>query len=280
MRQDVPMRRLALWPLLFAMTAAAQAEPQRIVSFNICADQLVLALADPAQIAGLSPYAADPGLSVMAERAKAHPRLEWQAEATIPLDPDLVLVGAWDRPATRRLLVAFGFRVVDVAQVETIAAARDQITAVAALVGHPERGERLIASLDAAREKLRVTARTRVATALVIERGGFTAGADTLVAAMLVEAGLKPPAGAPGGFGGFVPLERLIALHPDFVVLKDPPEDARDQGALYLTHPGLRALYPPARRIALPTRYALCGGPALIAALDYLSAQIARLPAE
>ena len=44
--------------------------PRRIVSFNQCADQLVLALADPGQIVGLSPYAADPSLSVMAEPAK------------------------------------------------------------------------------------------------------------------------------------------------------------------------------------------------------------------
>ena len=43
--------------------AAETAAPRRVVSFNICADQLVVALADPAQIAGLSPYATDPTLS-------------------------------------------------------------------------------------------------------------------------------------------------------------------------------------------------------------------------
>ena len=87
------------------MATHARAEPpQRVVSFNNCADQLVLALADPQQIAGLSPYAADPNLSVMAIEARAFRQLDWQAEAAIPLKPDLVLTGSWDRSMTRRML--------------------------------------------------------------------------------------------------------------------------------------------------------------------------------
>jgi len=66
------MRRvlLILLGLLMACPASAQA-PWRVVSFNLCADQLVVALADPEQIAGLSPYAADPNLSVVADKARA-----------------------------------------------------------------------------------------------------------------------------------------------------------------------------------------------------------------
>jgi len=51
------MRWIALLLLLTtpASTAPALADaPRRVVSFNLCADQLVLALADPEQIAGLS----------------------------------------------------------------------------------------------------------------------------------------------------------------------------------------------------------------------------------
>ena len=56
----------AVLAALVACVAGAAAEPRRVVSFNLCADQLVLALADPGQIAGLSPYARDPGLSAAA----------------------------------------------------------------------------------------------------------------------------------------------------------------------------------------------------------------------
>ena len=53
------------------------------------------------------------------------------------------------------------------------------------------------------------------------------------------------------------------------------------QGAVYLTHPALRELYPPSRRrIILPARYTMCGGPSLIAAFDYLTEVVTRLAAE
>ena len=113
----------------------------------------------------------------------------------------------------------------------------------------------------------------------MVERGGYTQGPSSLASALVAEAGLKPPPGAPAGYGGFIPLEKFLLLKPDIVFLKDPPREAGDQGALYLTHPALRALYPEERRVALPTRYTMCGGPALVAAFDYLATSLSRLPA-
>jgi iron complex transport system substrate-binding protein len=267
---------LAVVPLLLPSCAAAEA-PRRVVSFNLCTDQLVVALADPEQIAGLSPYAADPALSVVADKARAFRRLDWQAEAAIPLDPDLVLIGSWDRPATQRMFGRLGLRVETFALVSDLAEARREIARMADLLGHPERGARMIAALDDARARLAAVAPKPAMTALVIERGGFTAGPDTLVATLLRAADFNPPAGAPSGYGGFMPLEKLLMVKPDVVFLKDTPRVARDQGALYLTHPALRALYPPDRRIELPTRYTMCGGPALIAGFDYLAKVLAGL---
>jgi iron complex transport system substrate-binding protein len=250
------------------------------VSFNICADQLVVALADPAQIAGLSPYATDPALSAVADEARAFRRVEWHAESTIPLDPDLVLVGPRDRSVTQRLLTALGFRVVELEFVSTIAAARVQIRQVAALLGHPARGEELVARLDAARQRVAAAPRPKASSALLIERGGYAEGSGSLAAGMIAEAGLAPPAGAPAGIGGFVSLERLIAMRPDLLVLHSPIERPRDQGSVYLTHPALKEFYPPARRIILPGRYTLCGGPGLVAGLHHLADQLANLAAQ
>jgi iron complex transport system substrate-binding protein len=270
---------LAAVALALAMSSARAEPPKRVVSFNLCADQLVVALADREQIAGLSPYAADPRLSVVAEQARNYPRLNWQAEATIALAPDLVILGTSDRPVTRRLLTRHGIRVAAIDLVTDIAAARKQIRDVAELLGHPERGDALLARLDAAQARLAAVPHTAFSTALVIERGGYTQGPASLVGALLTQAGLRPPAGAPAGYGTYVPLETLVALHPDLLFVKDPPAQARDQGALFVTHPALQTLYPPTRRIALPTRYTLCGGPALVEAFDYLADVMQRLAA-
>lgn len=77
--------------------------------------------------------------------------------------------------------------------------------------------------------------------------------------------------------GGFVSLEHLLTDGPDVLVLQDPPPEARDQGALFITHPALLARYGANRRIDLPERYTLCGGPPLLQGLDYLAKAIKAL---
>src|SRR5437764_7126908 len=164
--------RVALFVAFAILTAAPSAAdiPRRVVSFNQCGDQLVLALADPAQIAGLSPYAADPTLSAVAEKAKRYPRLDWQAESTIALGPDLVLIGQNDRPVTKHILRAQGLQLYEIALISDLDAARRQILEVAAVLGHPERGKKLLADIDAARARLHVAPKPPFRTALLVNR--------------------------------------------------------------------------------------------------------------
>jgi iron complex transport system substrate-binding protein len=113
-----------------------------------------------------------------------------------------------------------------------------------------------------------------------VENGGYAVGSTSLATTLMTEAGFALPKGAPPGYGGYVPLEKLVALRPDYLVLSNSVEAPDGQGALYLTHPALRTLYPPSRRIILPSRYTLCGGPALVAAFDYLTGVVTRLARE
>jgi iron complex transport system substrate-binding protein len=261
-----------------APALAESAAPRRVASFNLCADQLVLALADPSQIAGLSLYATDPAMSVVAEQARAFRRLDWQAESLIPLDPDLILVGSVDRIATRRMLTSLGYPMKEVALVSDIDAARAQVREFAALLGRQKRGEELITEIDAARARLAAVEHPQARTGLLVEHAGYTAGPSSLAAALVAAAGLRPPPGAPAGYGGFVALEHLIALNPDVLVIEKIVEHPDTQGNVYLAHPALRALYPPSRRLVLPARYTMCGG-ALVAALDYLTQALTHLAA-
>ena len=256
--------------------ARAEAPAKRIVSFNLCADQLLLALADPSQIAGLSPYATDAALSVMTDQGARFPRLDWDAESVVNLAPDLVLVGPSNRP-TRAMLSAMGIRVVDVGLIGNLAEAQQQARDIGQLIGHPDRGEAMARRLAEAEAQLAAVALKPQRTALVIQRGGYSEGPASLVAGMLTVAGLRPPANSPSGFGGFVSLEQLLIDGPDVLVLQDPPQEAGDQGALFITHPALLTRYGPNRRIDLPSRYTLCGGPPLLEGLDYLAKAIKTL---
>lgn len=267
-----------------AEIARADGAPRRVVSFNLCADQLLLALADPGQIAGLSPYAVNPVLSVMTDKAASFRRLDWDAESVVNLAPDLVLGGPSHRPI-HAMLSAMGIRVVDVDLIRSLADARRQAIEVGKLLGHPERGEALARQLEQAEARLAAVAVKPPLTALVIQREGYREGPASLVSGMLSIAGLQPPSHAPsgaGGFksaeqGGFVSLEHLLTDGPDVLVLQDPPREAQDQGALFITHPALLARYGANRRIDLPERYTLCGGPPLLQGLDYLAKAIKAL---
>ena len=226
----------------------------------------------------------NPLLSVMTERAAAFPRLDWDAESVVNLAPDLVLGGPSHRPI-HAMLSAMGIRVVDVALIRNIADARRQAIEVGKLVGHPERGEALARQIEQAEMRLAAMAINPPLTALVIQREGYREGPASLASGMLSIAGLRPPdrtAPGAGGFmaaeqGGFVSLEHLLTNGPDVLVLQDPPREARDQGALFITHPALLTRYGPNRRIDLPERYTLCGGPPLLRGLDYLARAIKAL---
>jgi iron complex transport system substrate-binding protein len=267
----------AILALVLAGTACVAAEaPRRVVSFNLCADQLLLALADPSQIAALSPYATDASLSVTAKQAASFPKIDWNSESVVNLAPDLVLSGFSDRP-TQAILAATGLRVVQVALVRNLGEARMQVREIATLLGHPERGEMLAEKLRRAESDLEAAALKPPRTAIVLQREGYTEGTESLVASMLSTAGLNPPANARGGIGGFMDMETLLTAGPDILVLQETASHASDQGALFLTHPALRARYDETKRISLPSRYTLCGGPALLEGLGVLKDALKKL---
>ena len=258
--------------------ALAAAAPTRIVSINLCADELLLTLADPGQIAALSPYATDQTMSVTADAAAKFRHDAAEAETVVDLHPDLVLAGRFTKRATRDMLTRLGYRLELLDAARSIDQSVAQIREVAALVGHPDRGEALIASIDAARKAAIGAAQGRPhPTAAIYQRRGYVTGAETLSGELLSLAGFVNDGGALAGkTGGFVSLEKLVATRPDFIVVSSPDPRAVDQGTALLAHPALAALYPLSRRIVLPERLTVCGGPSLPAALGQLTREAAR----
>src|SRR5690606_1418517 len=92
---------LAAGLALFARNPADAVEnPQRVVSINVCTDQLALLLADEGQLESVSYLSQDPELSVMAAKARKMPVNYAQAEEVFLMKPDLVLAGTFSSRAT------------------------------------------------------------------------------------------------------------------------------------------------------------------------------------
>jgi iron complex transport system substrate-binding protein len=264
--------------VLFSCGAARGADLPRLASLNVCTDQLLLALADPAQIVGLSPYARDPARSFAAAEAARYRSLSGEAEDVLILKPDIVLAFRFTRRATREMLKAHGLRVVEFDVPQTLDDVKRQIVRMGELAAHPDRAAAAVARLDAAIVRARRSASPNRRTVLPVSRRGWVSGADTLIGSLLAAAGLSNPAAAAGlGGGGFASLEKIVSLRPDFILVDNDRTFAEDQGSAFLFHPALEALYPPAKRIVMPERLTVCGGPMLVNALDRLHAEIARV---
>ena len=264
--------------MLLPAAAFAATAPTRIVSINLCADELLVSLADPDQIVALSIYATDATLSFTADAARAFRHDAATAETVVGLDPDLVVAGRFTKRATRDMLERLGYRVELLGAARSIADSIAQIRQVAALVGHPERGEVLVGRIEEARARTKTAAPSNKPTAAVYQRRGYVTGGDTLTGELLAIAGFTNDGEILAGKSGdFVPLERIVAGPPDFIVVAASTKRAEDQGSALLAHPALARIYPPERRIVLPEKLTVCGGPSLPAALDWLASEARRI---
>ena len=75
----------------------AKPRPQRIVSTGLCADQLLLMIADRSQIASLSSFVTDPNMSYMIDAVGDLPLNNSSVEEVIPYAPDLVVGSSFCR---------------------------------------------------------------------------------------------------------------------------------------------------------------------------------------
>jgi iron complex transport system substrate-binding protein len=254
------------------------AELPRIASINLCTDQLLATLADPAQILGLSPYSRDPARSWDAVKAAQFPKLSGEAEDVLVLRPDIVVAGRFTKRATRELLKEKGLRVVEFDAARSLDDVKKQIRQMGDLVGHPDRAAAEIKRLDAAIAHAREVVARKPYRVLALSRRGWVSGGDSLTSSLLATAGLSNAAADLGyKLGGFASLEAIVSLKPDFLLVSDAGDFAEDEGRAFMLHPALERFYPAAKRLVIPEKLTVCGGPRLSEALDRLASELERV---
>lgn len=270
---------LALSALVLAgPPARAEEALPKVASNNLCTDQILLALAEPSQILGLSPFARDAQRAWAADRAKGHRILSGHAEDILALKPDIVVSGRFTRRAAGEMLRAHGLRLEEFDAVRTIAEAREQIRRMGRLIRREAVADRLVADLDAAVERARTRAQAVPVRVLPVQRRGWVTGSATLTSELLATVGVVNVAAEIGlKSGRFVPLEVIVAARPDILMVTRDDDAAEDQGRALLLHPALERIASRARRVVVPERLTTCGGPMLIEALDLLANEFERL---
>ncbi len=276
MNRRVAFAVLAMAGLWVAPTQAAGLP--RIASMNVCTDQLLVPLADPDQILGLSRFSRDAWQSFIADDARRFPTLSGGAEDILVLKPDIVVASLFDKRSTRELLKANGLHLAEFAVPQNLDEVKAQIRQMGEITGHPDRAAAEIARLDAAIARARQAAMQRHYRVLPLSRRGFVTGRDSLISSLLTEAGLFNAAGDLGvSAGGFASLESIVSLRPDFLLVSEAGDRAEDEGRGFLLHPALERFYPPSKRLVIPERLTVCGGVMLTEALDLLVEELRRV---
>lgn len=258
------------------------ATPRRIVSLSLCADQYLLALADRSQIVALNRFSHDPGMSWGVARARGLPAIRGTAEEMLTLKPDLVFTSGFGTPAALAVLRSRKVRIVDLPRDDRLESIESTTRLVAATIGHPKRGEVLIAQM-----------RRRLAglglppgggrTAAFYQRRGYLTGQGTLIDEMMRHAGLVNLAQRlHRPMLSYLSVEQMAVARPDFLLIENGPE-IRDRGTEMLQHPLLARVIPASRRIFIPEALTTCGGPSYPDAMARLvggirSADAAALP--
>jgi len=245
---------------------------------NVCTDQLLITLADPEQILGLSRYARERFESFAADDARRFRILSGGAEDILALRPDIVVASLFDKRSTRELLKEKGLHLAEFAVPLNLDEVKAQIREMGEVVGHPARAIAEVARLDDAIARAQRAVAVRRYRVLPLSRRGWVTGSDSLLSSLLAETGLFNAAGDLGiSFGGFASLEAIVNLKPDLIVVSEAGDRAEDGGRAFLLHPALGRFYPPSKRIVIPERLTVCGGVMLADALDVLVAELKRV---
>lgn len=246
-------------------------KPKRIVSMNLCTDQLVMLLAEHERIASLSYLALDPQASALAEEAANLPVNHGLSEEILPLEPDLILAGTFTTRPTVFLLRKLNFPVIELPVVVSLEDIRKNIRTVADALGETERGENLIAAMDHRLPSPPETSDEHRPLAALYWANGYTSGKGTLAHNAVVAAGFRN-LGSELGLTGTsqLPLETLLAADPGVLITGRVRQGAALANEFF-RHPALKLAFANRPRVSMPDHLWVCGTPFVAEAVERLS---------
>jgi iron complex transport system substrate-binding protein len=272
-KRGAELAAIVLFALAAPQPSSARDAPRRVVSLNPCLDAVLLDVADPSQIAALSRYSREPGQSAVWARARRYPATSGTAEEVAALHPDLVLISGMGASGLTGVLPRLGIAAADFGVPASVAQSEAQVRRVARLVGHPDRGEALVARIEAALAAASPAAGTPRLSALVYVAKGFASGPGTLMDELMRRAGFDNAVRRYGFTrSADVPLELVVADPPQVLLAGRLAPGEPTWADRAISHPALAAVAKRMKRETFPQTLLFCAGPVMIPALQALSA--------
>lgn len=248
-----------------AGAAVAQA-PKRVVSMNLCTDQLAMMLAAPGQLVSVTNVSIDPLSSTQVEKALGYPLNSGRAEEIYAMAPDLVLANEYSDPTALQLLRGLGVEVQQYPVITRLDLIPGVLRAVGAALGRDAAAGVLATDVEVRLAEL-VQQPGERPTAAFFFANGYSLGTGTLSHDIITRAGfdnLSEVLGHAGG--GRISLEELLMNRPDVIVTSAGyPGASRSEEIV--DHPALAGI----PRVLSGAEW-VCGTPAALGALDAMVA--------
>lgn len=256
-----------IWPWVGAF---ADPRPARVVSINLCTDQLAMLIADAGQLVSVSYLATDPRSSAMVELAQAYPANTGLAEEIYLMQPDLVLAGEYGSNATVDMLRRLNVPVLRFRQAYSLDDVRAGMIRMGEVLGQQDRAAGLVDRFDARLGDLRAEIATRPRAALYYANG-YTVGDKSLAGQILARAGLDNLATDLGyAGGGVLPLE-LLAMHMPDAVVTGQPYPGASRSEEIMDHPVVSYLRRKSATASVADSDWVCGTPFVLDAIGQMT---------
>jgi len=256
--------RTVFFTCLLLYCSASFAAPTRIVSANLCADQLLLQLADKNQIRAITSLSKDPALSYFIDKTQGLDVIRGTLESILPMQPDLVLLGT-DKmsDASEAALESLGIHVLRVGMPNTIKEVEKQIHEVADAIGKRDRAKSLISKMQSQliQSRLIVQKFDYAPRIAFMYNGGYAEGRGGLLQNMLNIIGLENL--IKNQQDANLSLESLITETPDMIVQSEAASQNNPSlDSVRMNHPAMKKL-DPLTFLYLPPAMMICGNNAI-----------------
>ena len=250
----------------FASLLAASAA-LKVASLNLCTDELLLLLADDAQIASVTHLATQQSETALWHKARRHRVNDGSLLSVAGLKPDLVLTmrgGARESSSIARRL---GMRVVVLPYPQSLTDIEVGVVQVAAQLGKEERGRQVLRQLN----QLRRTAPKAGVDTIWLGGGGRSMAATGLASDWMRLAGLRQRQLQ----GDRVSLEQLLVTPPKVLLRSDYRAGEYSGEQRWMSHPLARRTRA-GKTLATDGRRWTCMGPSLVPEILRLRRELAR----
>ena len=259
--------------ILSISMVSAGPKPTRIVSINLCTDQLLLQLVEHNRIASVTYLAAAPTISYSANRAIGLVKNYGLAEEVIELRPDLILAGAFTSRPTTSLLKKLGYRVIEFEMAGSFETLRQNIIKAGEVLHEEKKAGRLVTQFDRTLGKL--TPNGRLVSAIILQPNAAGVGNVSLLDDIFRAASLTSISLGQGILGiGWLTLDQVIWAQPELII-SDVDPSWPSLGHFAMRHPPYRAILDKQGRVplrvTLPANLWNCGGPQVAKAVSILA---------